>query len=79
MRQTWTDDRMDDLVKHMDGGFAQVDRQFERVDKRFDGMERQFERAETRFDSLQQTIILVGGGLMGTLILGILSAIATQL
>lgn len=24
MRQNWTDDRMDDLARHMDAGFAQV-------------------------------------------------------
>lgn len=28
VRQTWTDDRMDDLVKRVDDGFAQVDLRF---------------------------------------------------
>ncbi len=35
-RETWTDDRMDDLVRRVDVGFDQVDRRFEQVDRRFD-------------------------------------------
>lgn len=31
MRQTWTDDRMDDLVHRVDTGFAQVDQRFVQV------------------------------------------------
>jgi hypothetical protein len=30
-RQTWTDDRMDDLARRMDAGFAQVDARFAQV------------------------------------------------
>ena len=36
MRQTWTDDRMDDLAKSVDTRFEQVDKRFEQVDKRFE-------------------------------------------
>jgi hypothetical protein len=35
MRESWTDDRMDDLVKRVDTGFAQVDARFAQVDTRF--------------------------------------------
>ena len=36
MRQTWTDDRMDDLAKSVDTRFEQVDKRFEQVDRRFE-------------------------------------------
>ena len=36
MRQTWTDDRMDDLAKSVDTRFEQVEKRFEQVDKRFE-------------------------------------------
>jgi DNA anti-recombination protein RmuC len=131
-RETWTDERMDDLAKAVGTGFDRVDRRFELVDQRFEHVDRRFEqvqadigairkematrgdlqeavftlrnemkirsgaieerfdkmddrfekaeaRAETRFDSLQQTLLLTGGGIIGTLVLGILSLIATQL
>jgi hypothetical protein len=50
MRQSWTDDRLDDLVKRVDDGFAQVDRRFAQVDRRFAQVDRSFAevRAETR-------------------------------
>jgi hypothetical protein len=57
-RESWTDDRMDDLAQRVDAGFERVDRQFENVDKRFEQVDKRFEqqRVETarRFD-LQRT------------------------
>jgi hypothetical protein len=45
MRQTWTDDRMDDLAGRVDAGFAWVDKQFEKVDERFLRLEAKIEAA----------------------------------
>lgn len=36
-RETWTDDRMDDLAHRVDAGFRQVDRRFEQIESRFEG------------------------------------------
>jgi DNA anti-recombination protein RmuC len=46
MRQSWTDDRLDDLVKRVDDGFAQVDRRFAQVDRRFEQVDRRFEQVD---------------------------------
>ncbi|HET6998712.1 MAG TPA: hypothetical protein VFI03_08990 [Solirubrobacterales bacterium] len=66
-RSTWTDERMDDLSRHVDEGFECVDRQFERVDNRLDRIEdrlakaeetsaRQFERLDSKFDQFADRI-----------------------
>ena len=68
MREAWTDERLDDLTERMEKDFRRVDQRFDRVDQRFDQIDARFERVDARFDSLQQTIIAVGGGLIGTLI-----------
>lgn len=39
MRQSWSDDRLDDLNTRVDVGFARVDAQFARVDERFERLE----------------------------------------
>jgi hypothetical protein len=57
-RESWTDERLDDLVGHMDERFTRVDKDidllrsgmrsgFERVDRRLDVG---FERADRRLD-----------------------------
>jgi chromosome segregation ATPase len=55
MRQSWSDDRLDDLNKRVDDGFSRVDAQFARVDAQFARVDRRFEvlqdRLETRIDA----------------------------
>ena len=55
MRQSWSDDRLDDLNKRVDelsrrtdAGFARIDAQFARVDRRFEVLQ---DRLETRIDA----------------------------
>jgi hypothetical protein len=90
MRQSWSDDRLDDLNRRVDEGFQRVDAQFARVDAQFARVDLQFaelrgemnlrfERLDSRFDALQRTMIQVGGGMIGTLILAFGGVIATQL
>lgn len=57
MRESWTDERLDDLAKHVDHRFDQVDRRFEEVDRRFDGLDRRLERLEERMDGFQRTLV----------------------
>ncbi len=78
MRQSWSDDRLDHLNRRVDEGFEQVDKRFEQVDKRFEQVDKRFDRLEDRFDRLQQGIMVVGGGLIGTLLLA-LAGFATRL
>jgi tetrahydromethanopterin S-methyltransferase subunit G len=95
MRQSWSDDRLDDLKDRVDAGFAQVDQRFAHVEERFarldakidskidavsaelrQEMKMGFDQINSRFDAMQQTIIRVGGGLIGVLIAGL---VATQI
>jgi hypothetical protein len=97
MRQSWTDDRLDDFRGEVNRRFDDVDRRFDKVDRRFEQVDRRFDemaadvnrrfdevngkleriegRFEKRFDGLQRTLMLTGGGIIATLIAGILSLI----
>ena len=68
MRNTWTDERLDDLANRMD-------RAFDRVDVRFDKLEARFDKLDTRFDAFQRTMIQISGVVIAALI----GLIATQL
>ena len=56
MRQTWTDDRMDDLAKSVDTRFEQVDKRFEQIHGDIKGLRdetnRNFAILNRRFDIL---------------------------
>lgn len=40
MRQSWTDERLDDMSRRMDQGFARVDADLRALNGRFDALER---------------------------------------
>jgi chromosome segregation ATPase len=52
MRDTWTDERLDDLNTKVDRGFENVDKRFEEVDKRFDKVDQRFDKLEDKIDAL---------------------------
>jgi hypothetical protein len=68
MRSTWTDSRLDDLNGRV-GGIADEMRELRKDVRDLRG----------EFGALQRTMIQVGGGVIGTLIVGMLGLIATQL
>lgn len=90
MRETWTDERLDDLNAKVDRGFARVD-----VDLRslraetsaeftamrgemkagFDKMDARFEKMDERFEAMYRLMLQLGGGALAALI----GLIATQL
>ncbi|MGN6258512.1 MAG: hypothetical protein ACTHN3_12310 [Solirubrobacterales bacterium] len=72
VREAWTDERLDDLNKKVDDGFAKVDARFERLEARMDA---QFGQLNDRFDRMQQT--LIGGGVV--VIAALMGILATQL
>ena len=83
MRNSWTDDRLDDFAKHVDSRFDAVDRRFEEVNGRLDRIEDRVEvglaKVDARIDALHhamnRSIIQVGLMLMVTLALGFLGLI----
>ncbi len=89
-RMDWTDGRLQERFDSVDRRFDEVDRRFEQVDKRFEQVDKRFDKVEgelkwlgakmdTKFDGLQRTLMLTGGGIIATLIAGIVSVVATQL
>lgn len=50
MRESWTDERLDDFADH-------VDQRFDAVDKRFDRVEAELQRVNDRLDGLQRTMV----------------------
>jgi hypothetical protein len=68
MRSTWTDSRLDDLNGRV-GGVTDEVRELRRDVRDLRG----------EFGALQRTMMQVGGGLVGTLVVGMLGLIATQL
>jgi predicted nuclease with TOPRIM domain len=51
MRQSWSDDRLDDLNNRVDAGFARVDERFARVDERFARLEDKIDRLDAKIDA----------------------------
>lgn len=83
MRDSWTDERMDDFSHRMDQGFGRVDadirelradmaRGFNRVDSELGGLRVEM---NARFDAMQRTLFLAAAGIVAALI----GVIATQL
>lgn len=90
VRDKWTDERLDDLSKHMDEGFRDLrgdirDLRAEMRDLRAEMHDLRketnsgFARVDARFDALNRTILQVGGGLAGAVLVGLMGLIATQL
>jgi hypothetical protein len=89
-RESWTDERLDDLNHRVDRGFDQVDRRFDSVDRRFDSVDRRFEEVGVEFRTMrsemgaqfaaqQRMMIQLAGGMFATMVIGFLGVIATIL
>jgi hypothetical protein len=64
-RETWTDERLDDLSKKVDQGFSESKAE----------MKSGFERMDARLDRMQNTLV----GAAAVIIAALLGIIATQL
>jgi len=89
MRQSWTDERLDDFsgqvwrrFDEIDRRFEGVDRRFDEVDRRLDDIDRRLDRLEDRMDDLGRTIhrtmLQLGGGMIATLAIGLIGVIVTN-
>ena len=94
MRQSWTDERLDEFGKRVDERFDRVDersedqaretnRRFDEVGRRLDGIDGRIESMqammERRFDTLQYALIYVVVGMFGAMTAAFVGLIATQL
>jgi hypothetical protein len=69
MRESWTDERLDDFRD-------EVNRRFDKVDADIRDMRGEM---NGRFDSLQRTLLQISGGTIATLIGATAAVVATQL
>jgi hypothetical protein len=76
MRESWTDERLDDFRD-------EVNRRFDKVDAELHDLRSSTESGmrglNERFDSLQRTLLQIAGGTIATLIAGIVAIVVTQL
>jgi hypothetical protein len=56
VRQSWTDDRLDDFRAETGRRFDEVDRRFDDVDKRFEDVDKRFVEVGKRFDRVETEI-----------------------
>ena len=82
MRESWTDERLDDFRERVDQRFDEMDKRFDRVEGqivRIDArLDQGFSRIDTRLDSLGRAIIFGAIAFSSTVIAGFV-AVATQL
>jgi len=94
VRESWTDERLDDLredvgdlARRVDAGFAESRMEMRHeaalirteMKEGFQGADARFSSIDARFDALQRTIIQVGGGMAAAFLAALIGLIATQL
>ncbi len=75
VRESWTDERLDDFRGEVNRRFDEVDRQFGKVDKRFDKVDHRFDKMDTQFDRVHDRL----DGLHKVLIFTVLSLMSATL
>lgn len=79
--ENWNDDRLDELSRRMDAGFAatatrsevvaakeEMNHRFDESDRRFDRVEGQLDRVNNRLDYMLGGMFLAGMGLLANLL-----------
>lgn len=87
MRESWTDDRLDDfrdeVNRRFDAAERHVNQRFDEaerhVNQRFDDVDKRLDRLGDQFAALQRAPLLACGGIMATLLAGLISLTLTQL
>jgi hypothetical protein len=78
-RATWTDERLDDLSRRMDQGFARVDEDLRSLRSDLGGrIDAQGAELSGRIDALQRTMLQIGGGIVAANLVTIVSLLVTR-
>jgi hypothetical protein len=76
-RETWTDERLDDLTKNMDENFREVRAELRQQREEMSNMARQTDM-DARFDAVMRTM-QIGFTLIGVVLAALLALVGTQL
>jgi hypothetical protein len=76
-RETWTDERLDDLTKHMDENFRELRADLRQQREEMGQMARQKDM-DARFDAIMRTM-QIGFTLIGVVLAALLALVGTQL
>ncbi|HEY6550285.1 MAG TPA: hypothetical protein VIY71_03690 [Solirubrobacterales bacterium] len=94
VRESWTDERLDDLkesvgdlARRMDSGFAESRMDIRQgaasirkeMKEEFQAVDARFDAMQGSIDALQRTIIQIGGGMAAAFCAALIGLIATQL
>jgi tetrahydromethanopterin S-methyltransferase subunit G len=58
VRESWTDQRLDEFGKRVDERFDRVDQRFNEVDAKFKDVDKRLDKIDSRLESMQKTMIL---------------------
>lgn len=78
MRESWTDERLDEFAKRIDERFDRVDERFDEVDRRFEQVDKRLDRLADGLESVQRALVF-GSIAMSSAFLAGFAAIATQI
>lgn len=85
-RETWTDERLDDLNKKVDDGFKEMRTEFRAVrsemQNEFQGLRGEIQGVRDEVAAMNRNLMQLTWGLIGTMLVGFLGtivAIATQM
>ncbi|HEX6602288.1 MAG TPA: hypothetical protein VF030_06555 [Solirubrobacterales bacterium] len=85
VREAWTDERLDDLTKHMAEGFREVRVDLREQRERIDKVMVKQERMDAKFEAIMRALQIVmralqiGFSLIGVLLAALLGLVGTQL
>ena len=78
----WTDERLDDLSRRTEAGFARIDEDLRslrvEIGGRFNSHDQRFDALERRLDALQRLMIQFGGGMLVATLATLVSVLATR-
>ena len=78
VREAWTDERLDDLTKHMDEGFRELRVDLREQRERIDKVMVKQERMDAKFDAVMRAL-QIGFTFIGVLLAALLGLVGTQL
>ena len=79
-REKWTDERLDDLAKRVDRGFAEVKGEVRdlraEMNERFNSIDSRFNSIDDRFDAMQRTMVIGFASIVASVVGAVVAGLA---